>query len=142
MMANNEPNNEPILRLKEEERNKLNRKKRNNNSGDVMKELNKKRKLQDMPIISGSLKYYVSNQEDKMEFMNKIDKAKLCIGDKISGVSNYEVLNKVLDCFLKENGHATEETNENQQTEKTSKSICIVKRMAQKRTCLCAHNLH
>ena len=121
MMANNEPNNEPILRLKEEERNKLNRKKRNNNSGDVMKELNKKRKLQDMPIISGSLKYYVSNQEDKMEFMNKIDKAKLCIGDKISGVSNYEVLNKVLDCFLKENGQATEETNQNQQTEKDFK---------------------
>ena len=40
-MANNEPDNEPILRLKEDERNKLNRKKRNNNSGDVMKEMNK-----------------------------------------------------------------------------------------------------
>ena len=48
-MANNEPDNEPILRLKEDERNKLNRKKRNNNSGDVMKEMNKKRKLQDAP---------------------------------------------------------------------------------------------
>ena len=81
-MANIEPDNEPILRLKEDERNKLNRKKRNDNSGDAMKEMNKKRKLQDAPIISGSLKYYVSNQEEKTEFMNKVDRAKLCVNEK------------------------------------------------------------
>ena len=44
-----------------------------------MKELNKKRKLQDSPIISGTLKLYVSNQEEKTNFMNKVDKAKLCV---------------------------------------------------------------
>ena len=53
--------------------------------------------------------------------MNKVDKTKLCISVKISGVSNYEVLNKVLDCFLKENGYATKETNQNQQTNRLQK---------------------
>ena len=91
--------NEPITRLKEDERNKLNRKKRKNNSGDVMKEMNKKRKLQETPIISVSLKYYVSNQEEKPEFMNKVDKAKLCVNEKISKVSKYEILNNALDYF-------------------------------------------
>ena len=99
-MANSELDNEPILRLKEDERNNLNRKKRSNNSGDVMKEMNKKRKLQDAPIISGSLKYYVSNQEEKTEFINKVDRAKICVNEKLSIVSNYEMLNKVLDFFL------------------------------------------
>ena len=74
--------NEPITRLKEDERNKLNRKKQKNNSGDVMKEMNKKRKLQETPMISGSLKYYMSNQEEKTEFMNKADQAKLCVNEK------------------------------------------------------------
>ena len=67
--------NEPITHLKVDERNKLNRKKQKTNSGDVMKEMNKKRKLQETLIISGSLKYYVLNQEEKTEFMNKVDKA-------------------------------------------------------------------
>ena len=98
--------NEPINRLKEDERNKLNRKKRKNNSGDVMKEMNKKRKLQETPIISGSLKYYVSNQQEKTEFMNKVDKAKLCVNENISNVSNYEILNNALDYFLKHHGSA------------------------------------
>ena len=70
--------NAPMAHLKEDERNKLNRKKRKNNSGANMKELNKKRKLQESPIISGTLKFYVSNQEEKTNFMNKVDKAKLC----------------------------------------------------------------
>ena len=39
--------NEPITRLKEDERHKLNRKKGKNNSEDVMKEMNKKRKSQE-----------------------------------------------------------------------------------------------
>ena len=65
-----------------------------------MKEMNKKRKLQDAPIISGSLKYYVSNQEEKTEFINKVDRAKICVNEKLSIVSNYEMLIKVLDFFL------------------------------------------
>ena len=88
-----------MARLKEDERNKLNRKKRENNSGANMKELNKKRKLQESPIISGTLKFYVSNQEEKTNFMNKVDKAKLCVNEKNSNVSNYEILNNALDYF-------------------------------------------
>ena len=93
-----------MARLKEDERNKLNRKKRKNNSGANMKELNKKRKLQESPIISGTLKFYVSNQEEKTNFMNKVNKAKLCVNEKISNVSNYEILNNALDYFLKHHG--------------------------------------
>ena len=79
--------------------------------------MNKKRKLRDAPIISGSLKYYVSNQEEKSEFMNKVDRAKLCVNEKIFSVSNYEILNKVLDFFLEAHGYKSQETTHTSQTE-------------------------
>ena len=93
--------NEGIARLKEEERKKLNRKKRKDNSGEIMRVRNMKRKLQKVPLISGLLRYYVSNEEEKREFMNKVDKAKLCVKEKISSISNYDILTSALDCFLK-----------------------------------------
>ena len=93
--------NEGIARLKEEERKKLNRKKRKDNSGEIMRERNMKRKLQKVPLISGLLRFYVSNEVEKREFMNKVDKAKLCVKEKISSISNYDILTSALDCFLK-----------------------------------------
>ena len=48
----------------------------------------------------------MSNQVEKTEFMNKVDKAKLCVNEKISNISNSEILNNALDYFLKHHGPA------------------------------------
>ena len=49
--------------------------------------------------------------------MNKVDRAKLCVNEKISSVSNYEILNKVLDFFLEAHGYKSQETTHTSQTE-------------------------
>ena len=59
----------------------------------------------------------MSNQEEKTEFMNKVDRAKLCVNEKISSVSNYEILNKVLGFFLEAHGYKSQETTHTSQTE-------------------------
>ena len=95
--------NQEISRLKENEREFFERPKRKDNSGDIMKERNKRRKLQEKIPVSGNIKIYVPSDNEKTAFFNKLDKAKLCMDEKISSVSNYSVLTKVLDFFLDSN---------------------------------------
>ena len=92
--------NETISRLKVDERKFFERPKRKGNSGDIMKERNKKRKLQEKTPMAANIRIYVSNEDEKTTFFNKMDKAKLCVDEKISSVSNYTLLNKALDFFL------------------------------------------
>lgn len=98
-MADYEHSSENV-RLKEIERTTLNRQKRKRNSGELMKEQNKKRKMQEKPLITGAIRFYVQNETEKTSFFNKLDEAKLFISDKISSVSNYSVLSKALDYFM------------------------------------------
>ena len=93
--------NEGISRLKENERKLFERTKRKGNSGEIMKERNKKRKLQDKQPVAANIRIYVSNEDEKQAFFNKMDKAKLCVDEKISSVSNLAVLNKALDYFFR-----------------------------------------
>ena len=54
--------------------------------------------------MAGNVKFYVSSQDEKNSFFNKMDKAKLSLNEKISSVSNYELLNKALDILLETHG--------------------------------------
>ena len=65
-----------------------------------MKERNKKRKLQEKTPMAANIRIYVSNEDERTTFFNKMDKAKLCVDEKISSVSNNTLLNKALDFFL------------------------------------------
>lgn len=101
--------NQEISRLKENEREFFERPKRKDNSGDIMQERNKRRKLQEKIPVSGNIKIYVPSDNEETAFFNKLDKAKLCMDEKISSVSNYSVLTKVLDFFLDSNTTANTE---------------------------------
>lgn len=106
--------NQEISRLKEDEKKFFERPKRKDNSGDIMKERNKKRKLQEKTLVSGNIRIYVSSEDEKKAFFNKLDKAKLCMDEKISSVSNYSVITKALDLFLQSNttGNVEESVSE------------------------------
>ena len=97
--------NQEIPRLKENER-FFERPKRKDNSGDIMKERHKRRKLQEKVPVSGNIRIYVPSDNEKTAFFNKLVKAKLCMDEKISSVSNYSVLTKVLDFFLDSNSNS------------------------------------
>ena len=101
--------NQEISRLKENEREFFERPKRKDNSGDIMKERNKRRKLQEKVPVSGNIRIYVPSDNKKTTFFNKLDKAKLCMDEKISSASNYSVMTKVLDVFLGSNTTANAE---------------------------------
>ena len=103
-MANNQDEITVPKRLKEDEREKLKRGKHSYSSGEVMKERNMKRKLQEKQQVTGTVRVYTDTNEENIIFFNKLDNAKLCVGDKITNVSNYSILNTVLDCFLESNG--------------------------------------
>ena len=100
-MANNQDDITVAKGLKEDESEKL---KRGKHSGEVMKERNMKRKLQEKQQVTGTVRIYTDTNEEKITLFNKLDKAKLCVGDKITNVSNYSILNTVLNCFLESNG--------------------------------------
>ena len=67
--------NETISRLKVDERKFFERPKRKGNSGDIMKERNKKWKLQEKTPMAANIRIYVSNEDEKTTFFNKMDKA-------------------------------------------------------------------
>lgn len=60
--------------------------------------------MQEKQLVTGSIKIYLDNEQEKTNFFNKLDKAKLCVNEKITSVSNYAVLSKVLDYFLESHG--------------------------------------
>ncbi len=93
-----------IIRIKESERNILNRQKRKNNTGNLMREGNKKRKSSEKCAVSGNIRCYVQNESDKTALFNKLDAAKLCVDEKISSVSNYAIINKALDLYISTHG--------------------------------------
>ena len=74
--------NETISRLKVDERKFFERPTRKGNSGDIMKEKNTKRKLQDKTPLAANIRIYVSNEDERTTFFNKMGKAKLCVDEK------------------------------------------------------------
>ena len=90
-------------RIRDESRRELGRKKRKSDCGEQMKARNEKRKLQEVLPVVGTLRFYVQSEELKTDIFNKIDRAKLMIGEKVSTVTNAQVLNEVLNFFLKYN---------------------------------------
>ena len=102
--------NGDISRLKDNERETCGRQKRKSNSGDAMKEGNKRRKLQEKQLVAGTIRFYVESTEDKTKLFNKMDRAKLCVSDRISSLSNFYVLDKALDYYLKNHSSATTDT--------------------------------
>ena len=107
------------IRMEEQDRSRLkndpnfrtSRKKRKADSGSPMKRRNVKRKHKEQQDISGSLRFYVKSEDAKVSLYNKVDKCKLLIGEKISSVSNQELLNDVLDFYLQSHGVNSEKDN-------------------------------
>lgn len=60
--------NQEISRLKENEREFFERPKRKDNSGDIMQERNKRRKLQEKIPVSGNIKIYVPSDNEETAF--------------------------------------------------------------------------
>ena len=60
--------NQEISRLKENEREFFERPKRKDNSGDIMTERNKRRKLQEKILVSGNIKIYAPSDNEKTVF--------------------------------------------------------------------------
>ena len=87
-------------RIRDENRDENPRKKRASDSGEIMKKRNEKRKDNSSKPIMGNIKFYVKNDDEKTNLYNKIDQAKLVLREKISNVTNAEILNEVLDLFL------------------------------------------
>ena len=91
-------------RIRDTNRQEIGRKKQTSDSGDPMKERNQRRKLQEIPPVTGNVRFYVPSENMKTELLNKIDKCKLLLSDKISTVSNTKILNEVFDFYLKKHG--------------------------------------
>ena len=48
------------------------------------------------------MRFYVANEKEKTEFVNKIDEAKVYVNEEVSNVSNYSIMVNVLACLLHE----------------------------------------
>ena len=87
-------------RIKETQQQQANRPKRKSDTGESMKIRNQKRKLNESAKKAGNIRFYVDTNTEKVELLNKLDRAKMLIGESIANVSNYAVLNYTLDKFL------------------------------------------
>ena len=99
-------------RLRDDNRKQYERKKRKSDTGEQMAARNQKRKCQENPLISGSIRFYVKSTEERVAIYNKMDKIKLCLAERISSVTNEQLLNSVFDFFIQMHGL---EENDNQQ---------------------------
>ena len=52
-------------RVRDENRQEIGRKKRKSDSGEEMKIRNERRKLQDVPLVTGNIRFYVQNDDMK-----------------------------------------------------------------------------
>lgn len=95
---------ESTKRIRDENREQHGRKKRRSDCGEKMKARNEKRKLQEKPLVTGCIRFYVKSEDDKVSVYNKMDKIKLCMAEKLSSVTNEQVLNAVFDFYLQLNG--------------------------------------
>lgn len=93
------------------------RKKYKSDSGSPMKRRNLKRKLQEKQNVSGIIKFYAENEQEKIMLMNKVDRCKMILSDRITTVTNGELLNAVLDSYLNSNmvGSSSEQTESDSQ---------------------------
>lgn len=91
-------------RIRDENREQQGRKKRKSDAGEQMKVRNEKRKLQETPLVTGCIRFYVKSEEEKVAVYNKMDKIKLCLAEKVSSVTNEQLLNNVFDFFIQMHG--------------------------------------
>ena len=91
-------------RLRDDNRKQYERKKRKSDTGEQMAARNQKRKCQENPLISGSIRFYVKSTEERVAIYNKMDKIKLCLAERISSVTNEQLLNSVFDFFIQMHG--------------------------------------
>ena len=61
-------------RLRDDNRKQYERKKRKSDTGEQMAARNQKRKCQENPLISGSIRFYVKSTEERVAIYNKMDK--------------------------------------------------------------------
>ena len=99
-------------RIRDENREENPRKKHASDSGEKMKRRNEKRKNKEDKPVLGNIKFYVGNEESKTSLYNKLDKAKILLGGKVSNVTNTDILNKVFDLFITTYGNKEEQTEE------------------------------
>ncbi|KAK3086820.1 hypothetical protein FSP39_023965 [Pinctada imbricata] len=97
-------NEESERRIRDENREQNARKKRQSDSGVKMKERNEKRKRREDPLISGCIRFYTKSEDAKTGLLNKMDRVKLCISEKVSGTTNKDLLDAVFDFYLESHG--------------------------------------
>jgi hypothetical protein len=91
-------------RIRDENREQQGRKKRKSDAGEQMKVRNEKRKLQETPLVTGCIRFYVKSEVEKVAVYNNMDKIKLCLAEKVSSVTNEQLLNNVFDFFIQMHG--------------------------------------
>ena len=97
-------NAEEPKRVRDENRAQNARKKRQSDSGEKMKARNEKRKRRDDPLLSGCIRFYYKTEDTKLALLNKMDRLKLCMSEKVSGTTNLDAMNAAFDFYLNSHG--------------------------------------